>query len=84
VGTVAGPLAVAGSAMLYQVTARTGVDPVQFAQQKDSLREQLEQEQVNALLNSLINERRQRLGVTYDPRLLEELGMSGPETPQRG
>ena len=84
VGQVAGPISVAGSAMLYQVTARTGVDPVQFAQQKDSLRQQLEQEQVNALLTSLINERRQKLGVTYDPRLLEELGMSGQGTPQSG
>ena len=84
VGTVGGPVAVAGSAVLYQVLARTGVDPAQFAQQKDSLRQQLEREQINALLSSLINERRQRLGVTYDPRLLEELGMTGQSTPQTG
>lgn len=76
VGTVGGPVSVAGSAVLYQVTAKTGFDPAQFAQQKDSLRSQLEQEEVNALLTSLINERKQRLGVTYDPQLLEELGMA--------
>ncbi|HET9768292.1 MAG TPA: peptidyl-prolyl cis-trans isomerase [Thermoanaerobaculia bacterium] len=84
VGTVAGPVSVAGSALLYQVASRAGVDPAQFAQQKDSLRQQLEQEQINALLTSLINQRRQQLGVTYDPKLLEELGMQGQATPQTG
>ncbi|HEV8238414.1 MAG TPA: peptidyl-prolyl cis-trans isomerase [Thermoanaerobaculia bacterium] len=83
VGAVAGPMSVAGSALLYQVTAKTGFDPAQYAQQKDSMRAQLEQEQVNALLTSLINERRQRLGVTYDPQLLEELGMA-QGTPKAG
>ena len=76
VGAVAGPVTVAGSAVLYQVSAKTGFDPAQFAQQKDSLRAQLEQEQVGALFASLINERKQRLGVTYDPKLIEELGMA--------
>ncbi len=84
VGTVGGPVSVAGSALLYQVASRTGVDPLQFAQQKDSLRQQLEQEQINALLTSLINQRRQQVGVTYDPQLLEELGMTGQATPQSG
>jgi hypothetical protein len=81
VGTVGGPVSVAGSALLYQVASRAGVDPLQFAQQKDSLRQQLEQEQINALFTSLINQRRQQLGVTYDPKLLEELGMAGAPPP---
>ncbi len=85
VGTLAGPVAVASSAVLYQVAARTGVDPVQLAQQKDSLREQLEQEQMNALLTSLINQRKQEVGVTYDPQLLEAIqAASRPSAPAAG
>ncbi len=77
VGTLTGPVAVASSAVLYQVSARTGVDPVKLAEQKDSLREQLEQEQMNALLTSLINQRKQEVGVSYDPKLLEAIQAAG-------
>jgi peptidyl-prolyl cis-trans isomerase D len=77
-GTVAGPVAAAGSAILYEVASRTGVDPVEFAAQKDGLRQQLEQEQINALITSLINAKKQELGVTYDPQLLKTMGMEAP------
>jgi len=77
-GTVAGPVAAAGSALLYEVASRTGVDPVQFAAQKDGLRQQLEQEQINALITSLINAKKQELGVTYDPQLLKTMGLEAP------
>jgi peptidyl-prolyl cis-trans isomerase D len=86
VGTLAGPVVVASSALLYQVSSRTGVDPAQLAAQKETLREQLEQEQMNALLTSLINQRKQELGVTYDPQLLEAIEAAGrqPGMPTRG
>ena len=85
VGSLAGPVAVASSAVLYQVAARTGVDPAQLQQQKASLREQLEQEQMNSLLTSLINQRKQEVGVTYDPQLLEAIqAASNPSAPSAG
>jgi peptidyl-prolyl cis-trans isomerase D len=74
VGTLGGPVSAAGSAVLYQVASRQGMDPADFAKQKDGLREQLEQEQVGALISSLINARKQELGVTYDPQLVKQLG----------
>jgi len=78
VGTLAGPVEAAGSAVLYQVASRQGMDPVVFAQQKESLREQIEQEQVTSLVTSLINARKQELGVTYDPQLVKQLGIPPP------
>ena len=73
VGFMGGPTAVAGSAVMYQVATKKGVDPAVFAQQKETLRKQMEQEQVNALLASLINERKQELGVTFDPQLAKTI-----------
>jgi len=50
-----------------------------MAEVKAGLKRQLEEEKVNALLGALINDRKQELGVTYDPQLLEQLGMAGPD-----
>jgi peptidyl-prolyl cis-trans isomerase D len=82
-GRLAGPVGATGSAVLYEVASRTGVDPAAFAQQKDSLRDQLEQEKINAILGSLINAKKQELGVTYDPQLLKRLGLEGSGAPPR-
>ena len=53
--------------------------PATMAEVKAGLKRQLEEEKVNALLGALINDRKQELGVTYDPQLLEQLGMAGPD-----
>ncbi|HEV8630538.1 MAG TPA: peptidyl-prolyl cis-trans isomerase, partial [Thermoanaerobaculia bacterium] len=84
VGTLGGPTAVAGSAVLYQVSGRQGFDPAVYAQQKDGLRQQLEQEQLNGLVSSLVSARKQEMGVTYDPALLKSMGIEGQQPPQRG
>jgi peptidyl-prolyl cis-trans isomerase D len=87
VGVIAGPVAAVGSALLYEVSSRTGVDPAVFAEQKDGLRQQMEQEQVSALVSSLVNARKQELGVTYDPQLLKTMGLDAQtqgKPPQRG
>lgn len=76
VGALVGPVSVAGSAVLYEVASRHGMDPAAFAKQKDGLRQQLEQEQVGSLITSLINMRKQELGVTYDPQLVKQLGLA--------
>jgi peptidyl-prolyl cis-trans isomerase D len=87
VGVTAGPVAAVGNALLYEVSSRTGLDPAVFAQQKDGLRQQMEQEQVSALVSSLVNARKQELGVTYDPQLLKTMGLDAQtqsKPPQRG
>jgi len=83
VGAMGGPTAVAGSAVMYQVASKTGVDQAAFAKQKDTLRQQMEGEQVNGLLSSLINERKQQLGVTFDPQLVKSLESQGQSPTQQ-
>ena len=73
----------AGSAVMYQVASKTGVDQAAFAKQKDTLRQQMEGEQVNGLLSSLINERKQQLGVTFDPQLVKSLESQGQSPTQQ-
>jgi peptidyl-prolyl cis-trans isomerase D len=78
-GALGGPLAIPGRALVYRVAERKGADPATMAQAKTDLKRQLEEEKVNALLGALVNERKQELGVTYDPQLLEQLGLTGGE-----
>jgi peptidyl-prolyl cis-trans isomerase D len=78
-GAIGGPLVVAGRALVYQVAKRTTMDPATFATEKAALRQQIEQERVNTLLGALVNSRKQELGVTYDPPLLQTLGITEAE-----
>ena len=80
-GAIGGPLVVGGRALVYQVSKRETMNPATFATEKASLREQLSQERVNTLLSALVNARKQELGVTYDPPLLQTLGMTPGEEP---
>jgi peptidyl-prolyl cis-trans isomerase D len=80
-GAVGGPVVVGGRAFVYQVASRTTMDPAAFAAERDTLRGQLQQERVNELLTALVNARKQEMGVTYDPPLLQTLGMTPGEQP---
>jgi peptidyl-prolyl cis-trans isomerase D len=77
-GQVGGPLAIGSGAVLFQVTERTRFDPVKFAAEKTQTRSELESREFQALLESLITQRKLELKVTYDRRLVEELGLSDP------
>ena len=77
-GALGGPVGIPGRALVYRVTEKKGADPATMAEVKAGLKRQLEEEKVNALLGALINDRKQELGVTYDPQLLEQLGMAEP------
>jgi peptidyl-prolyl cis-trans isomerase D len=81
-GTLGGPVAIPGRALLYRVVGRKSGDPATAQQVKQGIRDQLEREQIDALLGSLINARKQELGVTYDPALLEQAGITGGEAEQ--
>lgn len=78
-GGIGGPTVAVGRAILYQVARKTAMDPATFAAERSALRDQLVQERVNTLLGALVNARKQVLGVTYDPPLLQTLGITGPE-----
>ena len=71
-------MAIGSGAVLFQVTERTRFDPVKFATEKSQTRSDLESREFQALLESLITQRKLELKVTYDRRLVEELGLSDP------
>lgn len=78
-GQVGGPFGTSAGAVLFEVTSRTRWDPEQFAGAREGVRQQLEQERLGRLLAALIEQRKLELGVNYDRRLVEELGLA--ETP---
>ncbi|HVS02145.1 MAG TPA: SurA N-terminal domain-containing protein [Thermoanaerobaculia bacterium] len=78
-GQAGEPLPVGDNAILFQVAERQRFDPVTFAAEADTLRQQLQQQQLDSLLTSLIRQRREELGVSYDRRLLESWKMLGGE-----
>ena len=80
-GEVGGPYGTAQGAVLFEVTARTAWDPEEFAAARAATRERLEEERLGRLLNALIEQRKLELGVNYDARLVEELGLAGPPAP---
>lgn len=78
VGDVLGPLPTAQGAALMEVTERTGFDPQVFAERRAEIRKRLERERSDRLLSSLVQRRRQELGVSYDPQLIQEFDLAGP------
>jgi peptidyl-prolyl cis-trans isomerase D len=80
-GATGGPQVVGGRAVVWQVAKRTRMDPAAFATARPGLRDQLQDERVNSLLGAIVNSRKEELGVTYDPPLLQSLGMSPDGAP---
>ena len=76
-GQVGGPVAIANGAVLFEVAEREHFDPVRFAEQRETKRKELEGQAFEALVDSLIAQRKLDLKVTYDRALLEELGLAG-------
>jgi len=70
VGDFAGPLRHENQVLLFEVLERQRFDPQEFEAQKQEAREAVRSERLNQLLASLITQRRDELGVTYDEQLL--------------
>jgi peptidyl-prolyl cis-trans isomerase D len=75
-GEVGGPFGTSQGAVLFEVTSRTRWDPEQFAGAREGVRQQIEQDRLNRLLAALIEQRKLELGVSYDRRLVDELGLA--------
>jgi peptidyl-prolyl cis-trans isomerase D len=75
VGQVGGPLALPNGAVLFTVSSRQHFDATAFAQERAKTREQLEDQELNRVLGSLIAQRKRDLNVQYDRQLLEQLGL---------
>ena len=65
-----------GEVVVFEVVERTEFDAVEFEAQKGAVRERLEQQRTAELLQSLLTQRRDELGVTYDPQVFEVFGQS--------
>src|SRR5690606_33277138 len=72
-GSIGGPVTVTDGAVLFEVTEVAPFDPAAFAAARDEIRDRLREEEAGRLLASLIAERRQELGVTFDRVLVVQL-----------
>ncbi|HEV2852382.1 MAG TPA: peptidylprolyl isomerase [Thermoanaerobaculia bacterium] len=78
-GQIGGPVADGQGAVLFQVTDRKGWDPKQFAANREQTRTNLLQQKLSRLQSALIEQRRRELGVEYDRRFLDQIGMAPPQ-----
>lgn len=70
VGDFAGPLQHENQVLLFEVLERQRFDPQEFETQRQEARETVRSERLNQLLASLVTQRRDEMGVTYDEQLL--------------
>ena len=75
IGDFAGPLTHENQALLFEVVERQRFDPQEFEAQKEQAREAVRSEELNRLLASLVTQRRDELGVTYDEQLLQNFNL---------
>ena len=71
VGDFAGPLRHENQVLLFEVLERQRFDPQEFETQRQETRETVRSERLNQLLASLVTQRRDEMGVTYDDQLLK-------------
>jgi peptidyl-prolyl cis-trans isomerase D len=76
VGQVGGPVADSRGAVLFVVTERKSWEPSKFAAAKEQTRQSLQQQRLSTILGALLARRRLDLGVEYNRKLLESLGIS--------
>jgi peptidyl-prolyl cis-trans isomerase D len=85
-GQVGGPVADTRGAVLFLVTERKGWEPAKFAAAKEQTRQSLQQQKLGSILGALLERRKRELGVDYNRKLLESLGVpvDGQQLPQPG
>jgi peptidyl-prolyl cis-trans isomerase D len=77
-GQLGEPVDDAQGAVLFEVKERKSWDPIQFAAAREQTREQVRREKLNALETALLEKRRRELDVRFDPKVLEEFGITEP------
>ena len=79
-GEVGGPVETPQGALLYEVSERTTFDPQQFAAAEEQTRQGLLSQRAGLLQSSLIQQRREELGVTYSRSVVEQYDLAGAES----
>lgn len=83
-GQMGGPVADAQGALLFEVKDRKAWDPIQFSGVREQTRTTVQNEKLNQVLASLIAERRREMGVKYDQKLLDSLGITAEQLSRQG
>lgn len=78
-GSLVGPIATDGGAVVFEVLERVAVDPAQYALERDATREGLERQRAAQLVSALIAKRRQELDISFDPQLLANFDIKPSE-----
>lgn len=76
-GQLGDPVALADGAVLFEVLERERFDATRFAEERDSEHNALREQRFGELLTSLIDARREEMGVTYDPQLIANFELDG-------
>jgi len=76
---IGGPFELADSVVLFRVTERQRFEAAEFAEQKSVTRDRLVQQKASRVLGSLIEMRREELGVRIDPQLTRDLNPDDAE-----
>ncbi len=79
-GAIGGPVAVGNNLVLFEVSVRERFDPQQFAAERDQTREGLEGQRLQLMLSSLIERRREEMGVRLDPGFVENFQLPAGTT----
>lgn len=82
-GQIGEPVADAQGALLFEVKERKSWDPIQFSSVREQTRASVQNERLNQLFASLIAERRREMGVKYDQKLLDSLGITSEQLASR-
>lgn len=77
VGQTGGPITLADGALLFEILERERFDAIRFDEEKDTERTTLREQRFGELLASLIETRREEMGVTYDPQLVANFELDG-------
>ncbi len=75
-GAVSGPIERADEVVVFEVIERTRFDAAAFESEKTAVRERLESQRTGELLQGLLTQRRDELGVTFDPQVFEAFGQT--------
>ena len=78
-GQIGEPVADSQGAILFEVTERKSWDPIQFSAVREQTRASVQNEKLNQLFASLIQERKREMGVKYDQKLLDSLGITSEQ-----
>jgi peptidyl-prolyl cis-trans isomerase D len=77
VGAIGGPVVVGNNLVLFEVSARQRFDAEKFAAEREQTREGLESQRLQLMLSSLIERRREEMGLRLDPAFVENFQLPG-------